>query len=153
MTNWTPEERRELEEVRRKTAGPIPHPEAAGLRMWFAAWCNAVERYNAAYQAAPGGLEVPPVEEVLATFKTIGAQLVDLLARLEAGHRLAPAEFRRLLEEGEALEEKAATACESLPEHDARTIREAGAFAVCLMARGLPFQLRHYAQHAGGLLQ
>lgn len=153
MTNWTPEERRELEEERRNTADPIPHPEAAGLRMWFNAWCGAVERYAAAYEASPGGLEVAPVEEVLATFKTMGAQLVDLLARLEAGHRLAPAELCRLLEEGEALEEKAAAACEALPGPDARTSREAGALAACLMAQGLPFQLRHYAQSAGGLLQ
>jgi len=78
------------------------------------------------------------------------ARIEEQIARLQA--QLAEVE-RRLLEEGEALEEKAAAACEALPEHDARTIREAGAFAVCLMAQGLPFQLRHYAQHAGGLLQ
>lgn len=127
--------------------------ETAGLRMWFAAWCSALDRYNAAYQAAPGGLEVPPVEKVLAAFKTTGAGLVDLLTRLEEGRSVAPSAFCRLLEEGEALEELAAAACEALPEHDARTPREAGAFAACLMAQGLPFQLRHYARSAGGILQ
>lgn len=130
-----------------------PAPEATGLRMWFAAWCRAAERYSAAYQAAPGGLEVPPVEEVLATFKTIGARLVALLDRLEAGQRVTPDEFRRLVAEGEALEAKAAAACEALPEHSARTSREAGAFAVCLMAKGLPWALRDYARNAGGMLQ
>lgn len=139
---------------------PAPAPErltpaqaATGLRMWFAAWCLAAERYNAAYQAAPGGLEVPPVEEVLATFKTIGARLVALLDRLEAGQRVTPDEFRRLVEEGEALEAKAAAACKALPEHNARTPREADAFAVCLMAQGLPWSLRDYARNAGGMLQ
>lgn len=153
MTNWTEEERRELEEMRHLTAGPIPAPEAVGLRMWFAAWCGAVERYNAAYQAAPGGLEAPPVEEVLAAFKVMGARLVDLLERLDAVRHPWPAELSWMLEQAEELERQAAAGCEALPEREARTPREAGAFAVCLLAQGLPWSLRDYARNAGGMLQ
>lgn len=153
MTDWTEDERRELEEVRRKTdalhqlgdAGLLKL-ENVGLRVWFSTWCRAVK--EAAALDLPS--DVPPLlRTVLADFKAMGPHLVRLCEYRE----LSPEAFAELLEEAKALEAKATQAHRALPEGEPESAEALALLRLALASQGLPCQLRHYAQSAGGLLQ
>ena len=140
MTNWTPEERRELDEVRRKTeaARVVEQLEGVPLRMWFSAWCRAVK----GVAALPLPSDVPPLlRTVLADFKAMGPRVVTLCE----GEALPPGAFRELLEEAQALEAKARQACHAMPEGEPESPEALALRRLALASQGLPFQLRHYA--------
>lgn len=147
MSAFTPEERAELGEVRCLSKAPTPHPELAGMRVWLSVWSSAVSRY-----AATDWPENPPpqLEYVLDAFNSVGLRVVDLVERPRC---LPPEAFHLLMDAAQALELKAASACQSLPPHEKRTPEEQAAYDVCQMAQGLPFQLCVYAKAAGGMLQ
>jgi hypothetical protein len=103
------------------------------------------------YAAGDAPANYPPqLEDVLAAFASVGRRVADLV---ENPRRLPPDAFHLLMDAAQALELKAASACQSLPPHEKRTPEEQAAYEVCLMAQGLPFQLCVYAKGAGGMLQ
>lgn len=147
MSAFTAEELAELETIRQLTAAMVPDPGPVGLRVWSLAWSNAVGRYAAG--EAPTN-PPPQLEDVLDAFTSVGRHVADLV---ENPRRLPPDAFHLLIDAAQALELKAASACQSLPPHEKRTQEEQAAYDVCLMAQGLPFQLCVYAKDAGGMLQ
>lgn len=122
-------------------------PALFALRSWLGSLCAAVERYAAGH-ALPS--EPPQFRAVLDWFPRV----CEPVALVSAGTgRLTPRTLAALLADAEALEESATAALSAMPGHADQTPQEAAAYAVCLMARGLPFQLRAYAMEAGGLIQ
>lgn len=147
MSAFTAEQLAELENVRQLNAAMGADPGPVGLRVWSLAWSNAVMRY------AAGDPPINPpqqLEDVLDAFASVGRPVANLV---ENPRRLAPDAFHLLMDAAQALELKAASACQALPPHEKRTPEEQAAHEVCLMAQGLPFQLCVYAKDAGGMLQ
>lgn len=139
MSELSIEERAELNEARRLSDKRVIDAAFTGLRLWLSCWSEAVSRYSKS-----GLVEGPPqLEYVLNAFTSVGGRVADLAV---LNKRPPDADFLQLLEAAKALELKASSACQAFPPHEELTPEERAAYAVCLMAQGLPSHLSACAE-------